>query len=269
MDEIMVENKRVKLNSIEELILKKLIIDSPYRPKQYEFASIYKKFDYYETDEHDVETGLDNLVTGNYIKNDNGQYSLTRNTFLELKKKYKIQLFFNNFLFKTLLVPIVLAILVSVLSGIFTGDFLRSPSSSTRSETLLESRVLSIEKQMQKYNSLFSQSNKNYDSLLILNEINVLSLNLSKISDNVQALNSLLQDNPERFVEIAKITNDLDELKTQFQTSNNSIMREVDRISSYNNTLIVFMITFLVAYIGIGIFTNLNRKKDFSNDTNI
>ena len=99
---------------------------------------------------------------------------------------------------------------------------------------------------------------------MISKEINSLKSNFSILSDNLQSLNSLLQDNPKRFVEIATINKDLNELNKQIQSNNESIKREVDRISSYNNTLIVFMITFLVAYIGIGVFTNLSRKKSAS-----
>jgi hypothetical protein len=91
-----------------------------------------------------------------------------------------------------------------------------------------------------------------------------LKKDFKELSSNLFSLNSLLQDNPKRFVEISTINKDLEKLKEQIDSNNESLKREVDRISSYNNTLIVFMITFLVAYIGIGIFTNLSRKKDIT-----
>ena len=104
-----------------------------------------------------------------------------------------------------------------------------------------------------------------FDSLEIAKDIAILKSDYSRLSSNLNSLNSLLQDDPTKFLEIAMIKKDIDDIKKQVENNNKNIQRDVDRISSYNNTLIVFMITFLVAYIGIGIFNLIDKAKKNSN----
>lgn len=91
-------------------------------------------------------------------------------------------------------------------------------------------------------------------------DLDLLKSQYTKLSENFMSLNNLLQNDPIKFLEIATIKKDIEDQKLQMNNNNEALKREVDRISSYNNTLIAFMITFLVSYIGIGVFNAISRK---------
>jgi len=259
----MTEDKNIQLGIIEKSILKKLILNEPKRPDSYTFFRIYKFFDYKTHEEEEIKKALKSLVEGNYLIFDNGYYSLSRETFLRLKQQYKFHILMYSD-YNKIFIPAIFAVIASIIS-IFPGfdRLLKSSKPSTEfSKSNIELRIEAIEDRLNNLEDTIQfKAINNHDTLQSSKEINVLRSKYSELSENLQSLNSLLQDNPKRFVEIATINKDLDELETKINNNNESLKREIDRISSYNNTLIVFMITFLVAYIGIGIFTNISRKR--------
>ena len=252
-------NSKTEIGKIEKLILKKMTLDSPSRPDYYRFSSIYKFFDYKVYDEKEIENALKKLVENKLIEEDKDYYNLTRATYLQLRQQYRFYILLND-RNTTFFFPLLIGIMVAVLSGVFSfGEIFKNKSSDSKEvKTEIEIRIENIEKHISEIDKIYNNKLSTIDTLVLSKEIFGLKKDFEDLSSNLSSLNSLLQDNPKRFVEISTINRDLEKLKEQIDSNNESMMREVDRISSYNNTLIVFMITFLVAYIGIGIFTNLS-----------
>ena len=182
----------------------------------------------------------------------------------------KMSFIWKNVLFT--LIPLIIGLIVSMTTVVVNFEsFFKSKKENhqnieqnlTNSEENLKIRynASDFEKLLQNIEKI----NK-FDSLEIAKEVAILKSDYSRLSNNLNSLNLLLQDDPTKFLEIAMIKKDIDDIKKQVENNNKNIQREVDRISSYNNTLIVFMITFLVAYIGIGVFNIIDKaKKNASN----
>lgn len=71
----------------------------------------------------------------------------------------------------------------------------------------------------------------------------------------------IIGKNPTKLIELASIRKDLDNLKETVVKDNESLRRELDRISSYNTTIIMFMITFMVAIFGLGLLNIFQQRK--------
>lgn len=256
--------KKRALTIIEKTLLKKLILDNPSRPTFYVFSEIYRFFDYVTHSENEIKEALKNLVEHNYLVEYNGYYSLTREMFLNLKQRYRFIIFLNS---NTTLItlPLVMGMVAAILSIFPTfKNFFDNGQDKIElpAKDKIELRFEQIENKLSSFDTLYIGNTHKPDSTRITKEIVELKSQYLKLSDNVNSLNKLLQDNPTKFIEIATIKRDIDDIKKLVAGNDGSLKREVDRISSYNNTLIVFMITFLVAYIGIGVFNFLNRNKN-------
>lgn len=260
----MTMNSEIEIGKIEKLILKKMFFDNPSRPDYYKFSSVYKFFDYKVYEEKEIRNALNKLIENKLIEEENGCFNLTRTSYLKLRQKYKLILLLSDRR-SSLYIPVLvgfMATFISLLSSDNIFSFKKSDSKTEKKD--IELRLDIIEKHMSEIDKAYDNKSLAIDSVSFSNEIIGLKKDFKDLSSNLYSLNALLQDNPKRFVEISTINKDLEKLKEQIDSNNDSLRREVDRISSYNNTLIVFMITFLVAYIGIGIFTNLSRKKDIA-----
>jgi hypothetical protein len=260
------ENQSKPLTIIEKSLLKKLILDEPKRPTSYKFSGIYRLFDYETTSENSVKEAVNNLVQLDYLQEDKGYFSLTRETFLQLKQKYRILLLLNS---RNSTVAIAASIgLIASVATIIPEFGNWSKSDNEKSEIVtkdnVEVRINNIESKLAAYDSNYISNASKLDSASFARNVVELNSKYTKLSDNFNSLNSLLQDNPTKFIEIATLKRDIDDIKKQISSNDESLKREVDKISSYNNTLIVFMITFLVAYIGIGVFNFITRNKSTS-----
>ncbi|MCW3107322.1 MAG: hypothetical protein JWQ09_1828 [Segetibacter sp.] len=170
----------------------------------------------------------------------------------------------KKFGYITFFIPFIAASLV----GVFVSFLLEkavTPVSDKRGN--LYTQIDSLKTVLNKY--LLNSSPYNKDSVharvsdtSIIRDVTLLRNRAENMQTDITALNNLLRDSPGRYVEIANISKDLSDLKSQYGHDFESMKREVDRISSYNNTLIVFMITFLVAYLAIGVinFVQANKK---------
>ena len=257
------EGKKRTLTEIEKALLRKLILDEPSRPTSYKFSDIYRLFSYATHSEDEIKTALQNLAEYNYLVVDKGYYSLTREMFLILKQRYRFHILLNSDYNKVIL-PVIVGIVGAIISIIPTFKNLDSGQKKNEptAKDKIELRFEQIETKLSILDTLYIGNTYKSDTARIVKEIIELKSQYLKLSDNVSSLNSLLQDNPTKFIEIATIKRDIDDIKKLVAGNDESLKREVDRISSYNNTLIVFMITFLVAYIGIGVFNVINRNKN-------
>jgi len=194
----MTKNEHIEIGRIEKSILKKLILDNPRRPDSYSFSSIYEFFDYKTHEEQEIKDALNKLVKSKYLIFDEGFYSLTRETFLSLRQQYKLNILVNDSRFSTLVFPLLVGIIASIITMFpnFNKLFKSSKPSISSSKTDIELRINAIEQRLNNFDSLKANGINNYDSLMISKEINSLKSNFSILSDNLQSLNSLLQDNP-------------------------------------------------------------------------
>ncbi|AJH14501.1 DUF5457 domain-containing protein [Myroides profundi] len=248
-------------SKLEQKLLKDLYLNNPNRPLEYTFSEIYSFFDFQEYTEEEILAIVNNLVERKFIIYKREMYSLSRDTFLKLKDKYKFSVLLNSEYGK-LIVPLMVSIVVTITSLIPNLSELFTSKSSDKEK--MEIQIKELKKQLEfsinETNLIIDSLNVNKTTLIEI-EVQQLKIENKKILQNINALNSLLEENPKKFVEIANLKRDIEDIKKEQNSNNESLQREVDRISSYNNTLIAFMITFLVAYIGLGVF-NLVRKNE-------
>ncbi|MEL1249026.1 hypothetical protein [Flavobacterium helocola] len=250
------ENNQSKL---EKNLLKELILNQPNRPGEYTFSRIYRFFDYQKHSEDEIKKILKNLVDKNILIENNEIYSLTRDSFFQLKTQYKYSILLSSE-YSKFIIPFIVAIIASLISAFPDFEKLFIRDTETELNNKLEQDIKEIEKKLNSNTFIITKKNNEKTSIVEL-EIQKIKKDYLELSENVNSLNSLLEDNPRKFVEIAAMKRDIEDVRKEINSNNESLKREVDRISSYNNTLIAFMITFLVAYIGLGIF-NLVRKND-------
>jgi len=253
----------MELDNLQRGLLKRLILDESRRPDTYTFRAIYRMYDYEKHTEQEIKECVQSLVDKKLLLEKGGSYSLSREAFLNLKKQYRYRIFFNS---RDILVlfPFVIALVASLFSATGSFDFFDSKERPTQQtwEQKIELKIASIEAQINEQDSINNFARNNLDSLEVYKGLISIQTQNKSLSNDVAAIKALIQDNPNRVIEIASLKKDLDDVKNQIASNTNSLQRDVDRISSYNNTLIVFMITFLVAYIGFGIFTAVNKNKN-------
>lgn len=250
------ENNQSKL---EKNLLKELILNQPNRPGEYTFSRIYRFFDYQKHSEDEIKKIIKNLVDKNILIENNQIYSLTRDSFFQLKTQYKYSIILSSE-YSKFIIPFIVAMIASLISAFPDFEKLFIRDTETELHNKLEQDIREIEKKLNSNTFIITKKNNEKTSIVEL-EIQKIKKDYLELSENVNSLNSLLEDNPKKFVEIAAMKRDIEDVRKEINSNNESLKREVDRISSYNNTLIAFMITFLVAYIGLGIF-NLVRKND-------
>lgn len=247
-------------SQLEKKLLKDLYLNNPNRPLEYTFSEIYSFFDFQKHTEEEILQVVNNLVERRFLIYKREMYSLSRDTFLKLKDKYKFFVLLNSEYGK-LIVPLIISIIVAITS-LFPN--ISNIFSKNSSKDKIESQIQDLKKQLDvsiKESTIILDSLNINKTTPIEIKVEQLKLENKKILQNINSLNSLLEENPKKFVEIANLKRDIEDIKKEQNSNNESLQREVDRISSYNNTLIAFMITFLVAYIGLGIF-NLVRKNE-------
>ncbi|MBL0738364.1 DUF5457 domain-containing protein [Flavobacterium sp. GN10] len=255
------KKKEIENQNLEKILLKKMILDNPNQPKRYTFSALYRFFNYETYSEEEIKEVLNKLISKNIILEKNNIYSLNRNDFFRLKNKYKFHILLNSD-FNKLVFPLIIGIIASVLSMFpKITNLLTDKNQDIEIQNKLDFEIRELEKKINRAYIIPQKKYNKSDTIKI--EILKIQKQYSELSENVNSLNSLLQDNPRKFVEIAAMKRDIEDLKREIKSNDESIKREVDRISSYNNTLIAFMITFLVAYIGLGIF-NFVKKNDNS-----
>ena len=251
------------LVKLENKILRKMILDNPNRPDKYKFNEIYRLFDYLVYREEEVKAALDSLVIKEIIVFENEFYSLERSNFIYLKRKYRVTIFLNSRQ-NMMIIPILAATITAITTMIpeTTNFFLKdSYSEQLEVKNKIENKINILNKQLEDFYSK-TPKEASYSNGAIAIEIKKIKNQYSQLSENVKSLNSLLDENPRKFVEISSMKKDIDDLKKEIGNNDEAIKREVDRISSYNNTLIAFMITFLVAYVGIGVFNLINKNNN-------
>jgi hypothetical protein len=250
------------LKQIKTELLRKIILNSPRRPIDYTVEELYDFLDYTKHSEKELKDVLQLLIDEKQIEEENGNYALSRQAFLGLKKEYKARVFLNSELGR-LFIPGLISLMMLVFV-IIELPFISREKSDVTSKNEIQIRMNDLE---EKYDSLFfllkrTEIIKDSSKRVAYTDedLDLLKSQYTKLSENFMSLNNLLQNDPIKFLEIATIKKDIEDQKLQMNNNNEALKREVDRISSYNNTLTAFMITFLVSYIGIGVFNAISRK---------
>ena len=255
-----------ELPEIQREILRKIILDNPKRPSGESFSSIYRMINYEKFNEDAAQSALEELVAAEYLIKENGTYSFSRDSFFQVKKHYKWLILLND----TNTFP-MLAIAIGVLASIIASSqlftpitkyFRAKPTTQIAQNSVVPSdSVMDINDRLKKLEDI------------LLEKINLtqsksgiptkgIEIRIATLEKSLAEYNEAFSSNPIKTMQLSALRSDLDNLKTEYRSGQQSLAREIDRISSYNTTIIIFMITFMIGFLGLGIINYFKRKDD-------
>ncbi len=221
----------------------------------------YKKY----TDEEIIHAVDDLIKKGYIIEKTKGIYIFRREIFFKLKNHFRLSIFFR---FENVMNQIFILALVFLL--IFIGgkifekinpdkSFIRigtSSISSTKefSNKELSNKIILLENKFADLDSLVYKLDELPLNLRISKEIISIKEDLTNTKQSINKLNNLISDDPSRVLEISSLQNKLNTHIRITEDNMQSIYRELDRVSSYNNTMIILVISFLTTMLTINYF---------------
>lgn len=257
------------MNEIKQLpqdqkdILKQMILDHPNRPEKFKFSRVFSKFDYRKHTEETIRSALNKLVdAGFFVKDDTDSYIFTRDSFIQTKTYYKIRIFLHDgekimVLVTSIIIAASLTIGLTKLPKRFISRKITTEENNVKTQGTLDSidyRLLQLESFVERVTKI-SKSSK------ITLELEDLRNQISKIETTTNSLFRAMGNDPSKLIELSSLQSEIEHLKSKQKNNYDSINRELTRISSYNTTIIIFMITFMVALFGLGLLNILRQKK--------
>ncbi|PCH93538.1 MAG: hypothetical protein COB85_06845 [Bacteroidetes bacterium] len=232
------------------------------RPCELSFNLLVQRFDYTKYQEEDIKQALLALIENEFIiVNDDGKYTFTREQFLNTRSHFQIQVYFQSPVAWSI-IPLTAAAFAFIMAASTLIDRFDTASDIKAVTGIVEKGLenLIITEPPLGFEQLVNLDELPDDSL-ILKELWRHKEQMSTISKNLEAINTMISDNPTKVIELNKLQGAVKILEKKLDASNESLKREIDKISSYNNTIIIFMISF-IAFMGIGLFNIYKQKRE-------
>lgn len=251
-----------KLPDIQKRILKKMILDHPKRPENFSFQRVYKKFDYKKYEKEEIFKSLENLVNAGFFIKDEGYYIFTRDNFLKVRSYFRYSIFFNDVGNIQILIMLFSIILIISYSTKFVSRLFYYEKSNNieMQESKIENKYNLVDKRLTKIETIINDTTKISNKTAIALEIENLKNDIARIKTTTNNLTSAIGKDPSEIIELSTLHSEIKHMKNTQEKDYDSIKRELDRISGYNTTIIIFMITFIIAFFGLGLI-NLFKQR--------
>jgi hypothetical protein len=246
-----------KLPKLQKDILRKMVIAHPRAPKEFTFGELYRKFNYGQFTEDEVSSALQALVDAGYFKESlKHRFVFTRPKYLEVRNHYKVSIFFSD-ITKLLTLAGIFVVLLLLALTYLTARYVSTDFSITGSP---DSKLVELENRVLRLEAMLRDSGKISGELSDSLTFKGILFKIASLDSAISGIAHTTGLEPSKIVELANLRSEVSYLKESQKNQYDSIIREVDRISSYNKTIIIFMITFLVA--GLGVVTVVLKKRE-------
>ena len=251
-----------KLPPLQREILKRVVVLQPKRPEPFKFGQLYKVMDYKKYTEELAASGLRSLVEGGYfVEKGDETYQFSRNHYFEARKNFRFSAFFSDANSSTAISVLMMA---AAAAGLFTVAFLRVfDSNNSYPEHLSELvgkpaplfvEVARLENRLLSHEARIDEILNISDEQKIAAALKELREDLEKLDESMSVIRDAIAEDPAKLVELSLVRSQLQSLRERQDERYTSLSREIDKMATYNTTIIGFMITFLVALLGFGIF---------------
>ena len=250
--------KNIKdLPEIHREILKKMILRYFKRPRSFDFSTLYETFDYHKHAEEDISLALKQLVEDGFFAVDNDSYIFTRDGFFQVKTHFKQSIFWHTY---------GVALGVSMVLAVVLGTSLHFSSrsrtrTSAREELETRTTIDSIDTRVKEVESMLEGLSQIPDTSKIVLVLENLRNRISIVETTAVSLTRTISHEPLKAIRLTSLSSEIQHLKNKQKDDYDSIARELDRISNYNRTIIVFMITFMVCFVGIALLNVFKQRK--------
>ena len=261
-----------KLPVIQREILKRVIMLQPQRPEAFSFNRIYKQMSYKKYTEEQAFSGFKALIeAGVFEEKDDNKYIFIRERYFEVRSYYRFSAFFSDANSSHVMGIFSIGVAVAGLALVSISSFIDDSSSKTNTTqdkpVLIKDEVLVLENRLEAIEGRLEKILNLPDDKKSSVEIAELRDKFVVLNESTNTLMNLITKDPSKLVELSLLRAEIEKVRERQNERYFSLGREIDKISSYNTTIIAFMITFLVGLLGFGVFNYLRDKPSSNNNT--